>query len=614
MTKMIGFLKNKVNTIVVIKQLSFITVLGLLASCSGGGNGSKSNSASSHFAIIPKSLETYQGVNVKLPIRIGSNLVISESNNETYTVNVDPNSEYRVVDECQNLNINQICYLLISPETDNPSGSLNIKVNVANEALKPYLVTIKNGKLGINVGPSHIFNINEIEDINIKNMSSNPVYFDKAEFVNKDNQPISTEDISILPGSNCVNTLDSQASCDVKVESKKEVSESYLKLDEQDMAISELGFSLFAVNGSIENVPATIPIGIKRRFEYIFENTGDKDVTGVTVKLEENNSVTIVNNGCSNIGGVLRQGQKCVIKGYILSTKEENISMQATLNYAESNNPVVLSANTQSKQLLITGTKSPLNPVIATNKKYPFTYTFENTGSVDATNISFKSVFPDSVSIVEDNCHGIDTLQVGHSCTVSGNILLTSPESTSMVENVYSSGDDQPLYSLTYNLRSIIPTTPINTSPTSSTETGWEWPDTRFEPLDNKSTNDDSCPNVLYDSLTGLEWEKVASETKLSFTAAQSYARNYSDCGYHNWRLPTVNELESLVDHSKAPYETLNNEGFSLDQTGTYWSDTQFANNNDQAYVLNINDGSIDIVTKGSGTNSVYALLVRNSQ
>lgn len=60
----------------------------------------------------------------------------------------------------------------------------------------------------------------------------------------------------------------------------------------------------------------------------------------------------------------------------------------------------------------------------------------------------------------------------------------------------------------------------------------------------------------------------------------QLNASNY--CGYNNWRLPTKNELRSIVDYGR--YNPAINPIFSNTQSGFYWSSSPYAYNYDGAW------------------------------
>ncbi|GBE37450.1 hypothetical protein BMS3Bbin08_00039 [bacterium BMS3Bbin08] len=120
---------------------------------------------------------------------------------------------------------------------------------------------------------------------------------------------------------------------------------------------------------------------------------------------------------------------------------------------------------------------------------------------------------------------------------------------------------------------------------------GHSWPQPRFE----------SFRDTVIDRLTGLCWMRKADLTGLKVTwsnalkAVEDFNRN-SD-GRYVWRLPGINELESLVDcdtHSPAlPVEHPFGE-----VKDAYWSSTTSAFEPDWAWALYLTKGAVGVGQK----------------
>jgi hypothetical protein len=84
---------------------------------------------------------------------------------------------------------------------------------------------------------------------------------------------------------------------------------------------------------------------------------------------------------------------------------------------------------------------------------------------------------------------------------------------------------------------------------------------------------------AVLDRETGLVWERTPDTTKRTWFNAVSYCYSKSVGNRKGWRLPTIEELESLMDPS-VPYPgpTLpSGHPFAIVSSPNYWSSTTFA-------------------------------------
>ncbi len=122
-------------------------------------------------------------------------------------------------------------------------------------------------------------------------------------------------------------------------------------------------------------------------------------------------------------------------------------------------------------------------------------------------------------------------------------------------------------------------TTVYSTDDDGQLQRGVAWPSPRFTV--------DGTGNCVTDNLTGLMWVKGPDSTKRTWQEALDYANGLTLCGYSDWRLPNVNELESLINAEQSDNATwLNNQGFSNVQSSNwYWSSTTPASQTSAACV-----------------------------
>ena len=284
--------------------------------------------------------------------------------------------------------------------------------------------------------------------------------------------------------------------------------------------------------------------------------------------------------------------------------------MSSTLHYAEGSD-VSLTSASQVTTVAVTGTKTQDIPAnAAKGVTHSFTYTFSNTNmTLPATGVSFTNVFPAAdftLDTANSTCNGITTIAANSSCTWKGTFTPGTDGNKTMSSTLhYAEGSDVSLIS---SSRALLATTPINTA-SGVAENGWDWPTPRFDAA--KKADNSTCADAEYDKLTGLMWAKDGTAAGLkNWTDAKTYANTLNLCGYNDWRLPTVNELKSLVNYSATTSVAhwLNSNGFNNIQVSTYWSSSDYSLSGGLAWSVNMSNGSVNVSYQ---TGIVYVLPVR---
>ena len=100
----------------------------------------------------------------------------------------------------------------------------------------------------------------------------------------------------------------------------------------------------------------------------------------------------------------------------------------------------------------------------------------------------------------------------------------------------------------------------------------------------------DNSDGTVTDTSTGLMWQKNTPDS-MTWEQALSYCENLSLAGYTDWRLPTKNELGSIVDYSRN--EPAINTIYFPDTVSTfYWSSTTCASYTPSAWGIAFNFGN----------------------
>jgi len=72
-----------------------------------------------------------------------------------------------------------------------------------------------------------------------------------------------------------------------------------------------------------------------------------------------------------------------------------------------------------------------------------------------------------------------------------------------------------------------------------------------------------------------LQWQKEQNPTEMTWDGAMKYCKNLKEDGHTDWRLPTIQELYTLINFDK--YEPASDLKWLL--PNGYWSSTQYVNN-----------------------------------
>lgn len=95
--------------------------------------------------------------------------------------------------------------------------------------------------------------------------------------------------------------------------------------------------------------------------------------------------------------------------------------------------------------------------------------------------------------------------------------------------------------------------------------------------------------DTVYDTKTQLTWQRAASPNVMAWGDAKYYclALNLNGMG---WRLPSVNELDTIVDETRAP--TIDPVAFPIALGEGFWSSSPVAGYAGFAWLVDFNNGA----------------------
>ena len=115
----------------------------------------------------------------------------------------------------------------------------------------------------------------------------------------------------------------------------------------------------------------------------------------------------------------------------------------------------------------------------------------------------------------------------------------------------------------------------------------------------------------IKDKKTKLIWAYM-SHKKMGYNEAITYCKELNHNGKSDWRLPSVSELQSILDYTQSEPAIPNKlKVFNEVVSYYYWSSTTYVNTTNNAWFVYLNNGYVYHDSKG---NNYYVWPVRDGK
>ena len=97
--------------------------------------------------------------------------------------------------------------------------------------------------------------------------------------------------------------------------------------------------------------------------------------------------------------------------------------------------------------------------------------------------------------------------------------------------------------------------------------------------------------SIVFDSRTGLGWQKWPSAQTFGWSDAILYCENSQQDGFSDWRLPNVKELQTIIDHTMLN-PAVDPNAFPGTPAERFWTSSPFVGDPSHAWAVDFWDGA----------------------
>jgi hypothetical protein len=108
---------------------------------------------------------------------------------------------------------------------------------------------------------------------------------------------------------------------------------------------------------------------------------------------------------------------------------------------------------------------------------------------------------------------------------------------------------------------------------------------------------------IVTDNNTGLQWQRTLPGSTYTWQNAINYCSNLTYGGHSDWRLPSVEELETLVDYGRYN-PAIDTDAFPGTPSSRFWSSSSYVDDPNGAWHVDFGNGYVDNYNKTGNGNA----------
>lgn len=119
---------------------------------------------------------------------------------------------------------------------------------------------------------------------------------------------------------------------------------------------------------------------------------------------------------------------------------------------------------------------------------------------------------------------------------------------------------------------------------------------------------------TVIDNVTGLMWQRQDDNVTRDWAAVWTYCAGLTLATFTDWRLPTKQELQTLIDYGRSN-PAIDSIAFPGTEASGYWSSTSDASGGGlYSWVVNFSNGYVNSYNEYNNSSSYYVRCVRSGQ